>query len=131
MISPTGLWIRSDRLGDGHFGARRDGGRRNHAGTDFECAPGNPVFAPIAGRIVREARPYSDGDYSGLLIQNSQISIKMFYFEPDTSLIGTFVTEGAVIGTAQDISKRYGKAMTPHIHLQIESIDPELLIERK
>jgi hypothetical protein len=40
------------------------------------------------------------------------------------------VDQGQVIGTAQDISERYNtdrRKMTPHIHLQIDAIDPEAI----
>ncbi|MBK8398068.1 MAG: hypothetical protein IPL26_22865 [Leptospiraceae bacterium] len=46
-------------------------------------------------------------------------------------VIGKKVSRGQQIGIAQDISKLYntGKRMLAHIHLQIESIDPMILIQ--
>jgi murein DD-endopeptidase MepM/ murein hydrolase activator NlpD len=127
MISPTGEGIRSDRAGDGHYGARR--GAKTHKGVDYICIPEQPIKAPISGRIVREARPYATGDYSGVVIQNKHYAIKMFYLDPVRDLIGEDVEQGAVIGTAQDISKRYaGQGMTPHIHLEIDHVNPEIFV---
>ena len=130
MISPTGQGVRSDRMGDGHFGASRDGGKRSHNGTDFICTPGQQVAAPIDGVIVRAARPYADdANYSGVVIENGQMSIKMFYLEPDLDLMGSLVNQGDPIGRAQDIAAKYGGGMTPHVHLQVDRVDPELLLE--
>jgi len=127
IISPTAKGIRKiDAFGSGQYGALR--GDRLHQGTDYECEPGQLVFSPIDGTIVREARPYPDGDYSGVLIQGKQVAVKLFYFLPDKKLIGKNVKAMDIIGRAQDISLRYGQGMTPHIHLEIVSIDPELFI---
>ena len=137
MIPPTCHGVRSDAMGDGHFGARR--GDRTHKGTDWICYPGEPIVAPIYGKVVREAKPYSnDMHYNGVLIRNSIYSIKMFYCDPYFNIIGQYVRCGDPIGVAQDISKKYegpGKpAMTPHIHTQVEDnngnlIDPETILE--
>ena len=128
MTPPTPHGIRSDAMGSGHYGALR--GARTHRGTDYICYPGEPVYSPISGLVVRESRPYTD-TYSGLLIRNSQIELKIFYFSPDLSLVGSYVKEGDAIGVAQDISQKYGDAMTPHIHVQVEGVDPELLMVPK
>lgn len=129
MISPTGkTTVRSDSKGDGHYGASRGG--RMHDGTDYPCTPGQQVVAPIAGTVLREAVPYADdAKYRGVVIQGAHARVKMFYLLPDKALIGKRVTQGQTIGTAQDISAKYGAAMTPHIHLQVESYDPQILIE--
>ena len=50
----------------------------------------------------------------------------IFNIQPDPELMGTEVKVGQVIGTAQDISKKY-PGVTPHVHLRIFSLDPELL----
>ena len=130
MISPTGQGVRSDSMGDGHFGASRDGGARSHNGTDFICNPGQEVVAPIDGKIVRPAQPYAnDPNYSGLVIENGQMAIMMFYLEPYAERIGKLVRQGDPVGRAQDIAAKYGGMMIPHIHLQVDRVDPELLME--
>lgn len=128
MISCTGKPIRGiDDWGSGAYGASR-GGARIHLGADFECTPGQHVVMPITGTVIRVANPYLNSDFSGLLIGNDQITLKMFYFLPDLSLIGQTVPKGRYIGMAQDISTRY-EGMIPHIHVQIESVDPRLLLD--
>jgi len=127
LKSPTGLGIRGvDNWGNGCFKAPR--GDHVHRGVDFICKPGQEVVAPITGVIKREARPYAKGVYSGCLIVSLDMDIKMFYFALDKSLIGKQVQKGAVIGYAQDISEKGYPGMTPHIHLEIDLIDPELFL---
>jgi len=129
MISPTGNnTIRMDSLGSGKYGARRK--NRYHKGVDYECLPGEYVFAPISGNISREAIPYANKEYSGCVIVGKLQTIKMFYFKFDKSLIGKQVAQGDIIGTAQDISKLHGSEMLPHIHVEIISIDPDLFINQ-
>ena len=128
MISPTGKGIRNDSKGAGHYGAPR--GNRKHRGTDYLCEPGQFVLSPIFGKIERIAYPYADKSYSGIVIRGKHLTVKMFYLNP-TALIGNFVRAGGVVGSAADISKRKDsyKGMLPHIHLEIESIDPELIMQ--
>lgn len=127
MISPTGKPVRgTDKWGEGRYGAKR--GDHLHKGADFICEPGQDVMAPISGLVEREARPYAEGEYSGLLIREALFAVKMFYFEPIKEIVGKFVSMGQKIGVAQDVAKKY-PGMTPHIHLEIESIDPTLLLE--
>ncbi|MCK5602603.1 M23 family metallopeptidase [Candidatus Pacearchaeota archaeon] len=128
MISPTGKsTVRSDSKGSGLYGARRGGSR--HKGTDYVCVPGQPVVAPISGVVVRKAKPYEGEEYSGVVIQGENMRIKMFYLQPLHGLIGTRVEQGQLVGCAQDISGKYGKnEMMPHIHLQIDSINPDIFI---
>lgn len=132
MISPTGKGIRRvDKWGRGTYGASRNSGKSKHDGTDYICEPGQNVVAPVGGLIVRESRPYGDQQwfwkYDGLIIENKCMVIQMFYLEPIRSLIGQYVNAGDLIGIAQDISIKY-PGMTPHIHLEVKSIDPDLFI---
>ncbi len=129
MISPTGKGIRgSDKWGSGAYGSSRDNGSRIHSGVDFICEPGQNVLCPISsGKIIREAKPYSKGDYSGILIRGKNIEIKMFYLMPIFPMIGQECRKGDYIGIAQDISEKY-PGMTPHIHLEIVSLNPGVLI---
>jgi hypothetical protein len=55
------------------------------------------------------------------------MAVQLFYFEPNEKLIGKAVEKGQKIGIAQDISKKYPD-MTPHVHLSIVSINPEIFI---
>ena len=125
MISPTGKGIRKpDKWGRGEYGQAR--GKKLHKGGDYICEPGQDVVSPIAGLIIRKARPYRKGKFSGLLIQGRHIAIKMFYFKPTKNIIGHYVHQGDIVGVAQDIAEKY-PGMTPHIHVRIDSLDPEIL----
>jgi len=133
MISPTGHGIRyADRWGRGAYGASRDDGRRIHKGTDFIVSPiGQHVVAPCAGNVIRVKLPYSKPVkgimFSGILVRASDYEYTLFYLEPLKEIIRTRVEEGQLIGHAQDISMKYSE-MIPHIHMQIDSINPELFI---
>ena len=77
--------------------------------------------------VVREARSYADGDYSGLLLSSAKITVKIFYIQPIRRLIGQAIHQGDPIGIAQDIGKKYD-GITPHIHLEIVGMEPETLL---
>ena len=115
-------------MGQGRFNAPR-GGRR-HNGTDYLCEPNQPVRAPISGTITRIVYPYEKGGYTGCEIVGDRVDIVMFYLRLGNGMVGQYVMKGGVIGYAQDISKKYGKEMKPHIHLRITRCDPELLMSK-
>ena len=136
LINPTGKGVRSDGFGDGHFKARRrkaNGPRYKHKGVDYICEPGQRVYAPSDAVYVRIAYPYANNrEYSGMYFQAEAFSYKMFYIKPAIKP-GTRVEQGQTIGIAQDISSNYGldyrgKPMVPHVHFEITSINPEILM---
>ena len=126
VISPTGQKVRNDVKGMGSYGTSR--GDRIHEGTDYLCTPGQSVVAPISGKVTRLAYPYNDRSYGGLVIQGSSLAIKLFYIQPNSGIVGREVKQGEAIATAQDISERYSIGMKPHVHLEITSLNPEILI---
>ena len=131
MINPTGGNIRNDAGGSGFFGAPRkkinDGKtiRYRHRGTDYVCIPSQEVWMPFTAVIVRYKTPYEC--YNGVLFRGKGIVGTLFYINVDKELIGKQLKEGDVIGTAQDISQKYANII-PHVHFQIDKIDPEILI---
>ena len=139
FISPTGLGIRVDADGDGHFGAKR--GERKHRGVDFLCLPGQIIWSPIEGMAMRHAHPYADQEYDGLLISGDGMQVMVLYFKPNEELIGTYIQQHQGIGIAEDVTKRYPKAvhMQPHVHVNtivneeyvdcVQFMDPEFLKE--
>jgi len=133
IISPTGMGVRKDSQGSGEYKASRLGtdkwgNKKYHKGNDYLCVPGQDIVCPIYGaRIARIAKPYSGEHYSGLEIGNGNMTIHLYYIDPDKSLIGKNVHMGDTIGIAQDITKRYSPGMEPHIHLQIMDMDADLL----
>jgi len=119
MKSPTGKGIRSDSEGDGNYGARR--GSRVHNGIDFLCDEGQAIGAPFDMKILRVAKPKVGSVMSGIEWQAGRSTGKMFYFEPDYTLIGKEVKQEQLIGVAQSVSKDYGLPnMKDHIHFQVD-----------
>jgi hypothetical protein len=136
IISPTGMPVRgADRWGSGAFGAPRNG--RDHKGADFVCRPGQDVVAPCYCRVEREARPYPDERYSGILLEeiNKLFLAMIFYLAPHPEMLlkGRILSPGDPIGFAQDITKRNlpdkYPGMAPHIHVEI-LLRPDLLRPR-
>lgn len=140
MISPTGLGIRNDAEGFGYFDAPR--GRRKHDGTDFLCAPGTEVVFPFDnGKILRIAYPYSgdtelSGVYGRAIERGKLLYFKMFYFLPRLDVLQLDFKQGDMLGVAQDVTVKYVKPgvpceMKPHVHLEIDRIDPTILMEEE
>ena len=136
MISPTGHGIRySDTWGSGMYGAPRkknDGTTYIHKGVDFIVSPaGQNIVAPCGGDVIRIKRPYANPVkgvlFNGILVRSSDFEWTMFYFEPLKEILRTRIEEGQLIGHAQDISIKY-QSMIPHVHLQFDSINPELFM---
>lgn len=117
----SALKIRVDAKGDGHFGASRDGGNRGHNGVDLEVIKGQPVYAPFAGTITKQAYPYADDrKFTGVhLTRPDGLKIKVFYMLPKPGIIGKAVNAGDEIGRAQAISEKYGAPMKDHIHVEV------------
>ena len=110
--------MRNDAAGSGYFGAPR--GNNLHQGVDLIANPGQEVYSPITGRVVRWAYPYTDPSMKGILIEaDDGTSVKMFYFDP-TVAPNQQVTRGEMIGYMQSVSSYYNSSvMLDHIHLEL------------
>jgi hypothetical protein len=129
MISPTGKPVRlEDVHGRGCYGARR-GDDRIHRGADFVCIPGQEVVFPVyEAKVARISKPYNDDlRWSGLKLRAPHLELFLWYLEPLAGIVGQWVHQGDVLGHAQDIGLKY-PGITPHIHLEIESINPVLFV---
>lgn len=113
--------IRSDKEGDGHYGASR--GSRKHVGIDFIASANEPVPAPISGVITKLGYPYGD-DLSYRYVQITDDAgkrVRCFYVEPSVR-VGDSVRKGDQIGTVQTLQKRYGgRGMVDHVHLEVKT----------
>ena len=127
MISPTGRGVRNDSKGRGHYGASR--GNRIHKGTDFESVEGQVVVAPFDMRIVRLANPYANSYLAGIAFKTETSEGKIFYFNPDNTLIGKEVKQGDTIGIAQSLKPKYGPKIIDHVHFQFDSFDPMVIVQ--
>lgn len=130
-----------DGYGDGRFGAPRDGGTRMHGGVDYACYPGTEVCPRCPGTVTKLGWAYKgDPHYRYVQVTDTTgLRHRYFYVEPLVSK-GDFVVVNDVIGTVQDLWKRYppelvaGKLriMTNHYHYEIRDktnayVNPETL----
>ena len=121
-----GRTVRSDIEGDGSFAAKR--GSRQHYGIDYVFDVGEQVPSPVSGRVYRIGYCYDD-DLTYRLIEilthNEKAIVRLLYVAPLVRK-GDFVTEGDIVGTAQDIRARYGRRMKNHVHCEV-FVDPAIL----
>jgi len=123
-----------DAGGCGHFGAYRSAHpTKPHQGQDFLIEPGEPVFAAISGK-VRISPPYKDDPrFSGAEIIGKVYKVKTFYFLPIVSA-GQEVTEGDVIGYAQNLGLKFGGHVPNHVHVEVRvggvAVNPDGYFEK-
>jgi hypothetical protein len=91
-----------------------------HQGLDIEAKPGEEVYSPIEGEVIREALPYADDpSFRGLLIRGAGAwagyEVKLFYVE---GLLCGKAIPGQSIGRAQDLTFKY-PGITNHVHLEV------------
>lgn len=128
------LTIRYDAAGSGEWGAlrtRKTGETYKHNGLDIAGRPGDTIVAPWGMYVKRISRPYSDDlSYSGIAWESDRMKGRIWYVVPRHNIIDTFIPSGTSIGLLQDVTQRYpDRGMSPHWHLQIDSIDPMVIID--
>jgi murein DD-endopeptidase MepM/ murein hydrolase activator NlpD len=117
------LPVRSDRAGDGAFGASR--GTRKHAGIDYSCFPGQPVVGGVAGKVTKLGYCYGD-DLSWRYVQVTDRGglLHRFLYVNPLVRVGQEVSTDTEIGIAQDITRRYpNQGMLPHVHREVRTAD--------
>lgn len=130
FVCPAGdLQIRSDAWGAGIFGAYRgelpSGELKYHDGLDLIVTPGQNIYSMIDGTFEKVEYPYRAlPQWTGIQIANPKLRVEIWYMEPRIFNPGAFIHAGDTVGTAQDISQKYGKDpelgwMTPHIHVRV------------
>ena len=121
MISATLPKRGTDDWGSGEFGASR--GDHKHRGIDSACYPGTKIGSVADGEVTKIGYCYNDD----LLYRYVQVTDwhskqhRILYIYPSVTK-GQMVNKGDIIGTAQDIAKRYtrpDKIMKNHIHYEI------------
>lgn len=130
MLSPVkNHGIRSDELGSGLYMMPR--GDHRHKGLDLVTTPGEEVIAPIPGRISKIGYCYNtEPQYRYIEILGDLLSMRLLYVKPSVG-VGQRVAEGQKIGVSDDVSKKYGEQMTPHIHIEVRALmDPIIFLER-
>lgn len=118
-----------DAYGSGQYGSSRDAGVRTHNGIDIIVAPGEKIYSPIKGNIVRQAMPYrNDPNYKGIVLKGIEewdgYELKIFYVE---GLFSGRANETAEMGFAQNLTLKY-PGITNHIHVEVKyqgsQVDP-------
>ena len=135
LANPTGHDLRGeDAYGAGFFGASRAAGTRRHRGADYIAEPGEIVRAPIAGVVERIGFAYrGDERYRYVELADAQTGrdVRVLYVGPIVEL-GATVEAGAPIGRAQDLSARYPRGITNHVHVEMREngalADPAALL---
>lgn len=114
---PVKLLIRDDSYGDGHFGAKRSGGRL-HKGIDFSADVETPVFAAKGG-IVREAgRKKGNGNY---VVLSHIYGYRTYYCHLSKIAVKErqFVRAGDIIGYVGKTGNANYRAMRSHLHFEV------------
>jgi hypothetical protein len=122
-----------DDYGIGYFLAPRavrgaDGNRsgtRYHGGVDFVTTPGEKVFSPIDGKVIRVSNAYASNNHGlkAVVVQKNGFTAKILYVKPASNItVGSEVTAGSIIGHAQDISVKFKEGMTNHVHLTLQDL---------
>lgn len=107
--------IRNDSQGLGKFGAMRDG--HLHQGLDLKVEKGEIIKAPFDLEYSYTGQVYSDDKkYLASEYKTSFGKFRVMYMIPITSK--KVFKVGEPIGTAQDISEKWGSNMIPHIHVE-------------
>ena len=125
--------VRNDAYGDGHFGARRKGGRP-HVGVDLAAPLESPVYASKSGwaKVL-----YYPTGYGNLVIINHPGGWQTRYGHLESVAIrkSQWVRQGAVIGSVGKTGNANVSGMKPHVHFEIRhkatAIDPALVLVKK
>ena len=120
--------IRNDCMGEGHFGARRSGGRRTHKGIDLEAKVGNPVMAAGSGYVIKVGNhPRGYGKYIKMLHKDGYTTIYAHLSEVGVRQ-GERVRRWKVIGRIGKTGNASHKMIKPHLHFEIRkdgiAVDP-------
>ncbi len=122
VANPTGHDLRGqDAYGAGFYGASRAAGARRHRGADYVAEPGEIVRAPISGVVERIGFAYRGDEryrYVELADAATGRDVRVLYVGPSVEL-GARVEAGAPIGRAQDLSARYPRGITNHVHVEM------------
>ena len=119
--------IREDGWGEGHFGAKRKGGRK-HRGIDITANIGTEVYAAKSGRASCCNQPRGMGKY--IIIQHPDGYSTLYGHLKDWSIkSNTWVRQGQTIGVVGKSGNADIARMQAHLHFEIRNqdkpVDPE------
>jgi murein DD-endopeptidase MepM/ murein hydrolase activator NlpD len=118
--APSLIWPVSGRVSSG-FGLRHGA---HHDGLDIPMAPGTPIRAAEAGRVIHSGGGLSGYGNTIILRHAGRLSTVYAHNRKNLVRVGEFVERGQVIG---EVGKT-GRASTPHLHFEVRRdgspIDP-------
>jgi hypothetical protein len=135
----SGIIREQDKEGGGSFLSprfdKKRGEIRFHGGEDYVAKPGEQVFAPVTGEVIRRKAPGKKG-LTGIEIKTPSGHVVSVFYVKETpeiakaldakqagkgSTAAPQVTGGvSPIGAAQDLTPAYGKGITNHVHLTVQ-----------
>ncbi len=120
--SPTGLGIRNDAGGLGHYEASR--GNRLHTGLDFKSVDGQNIISPIDGTAIN--RIGDSGSLVDIYPNNPNIGfdrMQILYVDSPPNMLSNVtrnINAGDVIGKSLNLQNLgYPSSVGPHVHLQL------------
>jgi murein DD-endopeptidase MepM/ murein hydrolase activator NlpD len=112
------ILIRNDSMGEGHFGAKRRGGRK-HKGVDLSASVGTPVRAARTGQVIETGNhPGGYGKYVEIRHPDGFVTIYAHLSEIDVGE-GRIVYRGRVIGKVGRSGNASYRLIKPHLHFEI------------
>jgi hypothetical protein len=130
-LFPLGEPRGEDFWGEGGFNARRDGGARKHGGFGFKVPAGSRVPSTVTGRVTALGTVYgrprtavrTEPTYRYVEVTTpDRLATRHFYVEPTVKLGDEVEAGSSILGTAQNLSKRYDDKMTNHVHVEVRDI---------
>lgn len=125
-IETDNLLIRSDRYGEGHFGAKRKNGF-THKGVDILGPLGTPVRAAKSGWSISKLDKDGYGKYVKIYHRDNLMTL---YAHLDDTKIGWIkkVRQGEIIGWIGKTGNARYKGIKPHLHFEVRvggvAVDP-------
>lgn len=120
-LKDSTLVIRNDGLGEGHFGAKRKGGRK-HKGIDIKADMGAAVYAAKSGKAMCCNSPKGFGRYIKIIHPDGFTTVyghlKDWCIESESR-----VRQGQVIGLVGKSGNASAKSIQPHLHFEIRDGD--------
>lgn len=112
------ITIRNDDIGEGHFGARRKGGRE-HKGIDLEAPIGTPIRAARTGKVIETGNhPSGYGKYVEMRHPDGFITIYTHLLEIDVRE-GKIIRRGKIIGKVGKSGNASHRLIKSHVHFEI------------
>ena len=112
----TLLALRSQGFGENYQWYHDNLGTNGHAGMDWPCSVGTPIYAAVAGRVSYVATDFhvESGGGAGIVIENSEGECTEWHFSRVDVKIGDMVAVGQQVGLSGDT----GFSTGPHVHLE-------------